>query len=337
MGVPVSDTMSERDGSPVSPLTVGLDVGASKTAACVLDREGTVRFFERYATETTGSPDHVIASLAALIERCREEVPQPVRAVGVGAAGQVDRAEGILRASPNVDWDDVPVGRALRERVGVPVVVANDVDAATRGEAAHGAGTDTEHLLGVFVGTGVGVGAISEGRLITGCSASALEFGHVTVEAEGRSCSCRSRGCLEAYVGGWALAERAREAARRDPGRAGALLDEAGSIDAVRGEHVAACFERDDGLAVELVEETARYLAVGLVGMVNVLHPCVVVLGGGVIRGIPELVELVRDPVESRCFPVFAESLDVRRSRLGERAGAVGAAVLARDRFRDAF
>lgn len=326
--------MNVTDGSPVPPLTAGLDVGASKTAACVLDREGSVRFFERRTTETSGSPDRVIDDLAALIERCRGEVPEPVRAVGVGAAGQVDRTEGILRASPNVDWDHVPVGRALSERLGIPVVVANDVDAATRGEAAHGAGTDTEHLLGVFVGTGVGVGAISDGRLITGCTASALEFGHVTVEADGRRCSCRNRGCLEAYVGGWALAERAREAAGRDPGRAGALVEEAGSIEAVRGEHVAACFERDDGLAAELVEETAGYLAAGLVGMVNVLHPCVVVLGGGVIRGIPELVERVRKPVEERCFPVYAESLDVRRARLGERAAAVGAAVLARDRLR---
>lgn len=314
------------------PLTAGLDVGATTIAACVLDPDGTVRHFERRPTDDVGTPADLVGTLVDLVGSCRRNVRGTIGAVGVGAAGQVDRSNGVLRASPNLDWTDVPLGSRLEDRLGGPVTLVNDVDAAAWAEARHGTGRDTDHLLGVFVGTGVGVGAVREGGLITGCTASALEFGHVTVEVGGRDCTCRSRGCLEAYVGGWALAQRTRAAARREPGRASALVAEAGSIEELGGEQLATCYERGDPMAVELVEETARYLAAGLVGMVNVFHPCVLVLGGGVIQGLPDLVERVKEPVTSRCFPVFAESLRIRRSELGDRAGAVGAAALARDR-----
>lgn len=316
------------------PFTAGLDVGATKIAACVLDPGGAVRYFDRRSTEGVGTPADLVDTLVDLVESCRRNARRSIEAVGVGAAGQVDRSSGVLRASPNLDWTDVPLGPRLEDRLEGPVTLVNDVDAAAWGEALHGAGRDTDHLLGVFVGTGVGVGAVRDGRLITGCTASAVEFGHVTVEAGGRNCSCRNRGCLEAYVGGWALAERTRAAARRDPDRAGALVAEAGSIEELGAQQLATCYERGDPLAVELVEETARYLAAGLVGMVNVFHPCVLVLGGGVIQGLPGLVDRVKEPVNSRCFPVFAESLRIRRSELKDRAAAVGAAALARDRSR---
>lgn len=319
-----------QGGSRQPPMTLGVDVGATSLRAVIVDTDGRLLDHQQRATDPERGPSALVDDLVDDFRRYQRTLSEPIQAVGLGVAGQVERTRGRLRAPPNIPWEDVPLGRLLRERLPVPVVVSNDVDAATWGEWSHGAGRDTEHLLGVFVGTGVGVGAISGGRMVEGCTASALEFGHVTVEEGGRVCSCRNHGCLEAYVGGWALAERAREAVRDASSRGDALMEAAGSMEALHGRHVAECFRDGDPLATELVEETARYLATGLVGMVNVLHPCVLVLGGGVIEGLPTLVERVKTPLAERCFPVFSESLQVRASELKSRAAAVGAAARAR-------
>lgn len=317
--------------SSMRTVTAGVDVGGTKIEIAVVDGEGTVLDSHREPTDAEQGPGRVLGDLTGSLRRDYLPDYPGLGAVGVGIAGQVDRRNGILRSSPNLKWTDVPIQSKLEDRLELPVAVGNDVDVATWGEWRHGAGRDVDHVLGVFVGTGLGTGAISGGRLVEGCRSSALEFGHVTLVEGGRDCTCPSRGCIEAYVGGWAIGKRAREAVEQDPDAGRAFLERAGSVDRITARHVDELFEQDHPLARRLVKETGRYLGAGLASMVNVFAPCVIVLGGGVIDGMPELIDLARSELENRPFEVYVENTELRRAELGEKAPVIGAAVMARD------
>jgi glucokinase len=171
--------------------------------------------------------------------------------------------------------------------------------------------------------------------MLTGCTNMAGELGHMTVVAGGRKCRCGNRGCLEAYVGGWAIAERARKSARDAPDQGARLVELGGSVAGITAETVHAARSGGDALATRLVEESADFLAAGLVGVVNAFNPCVLVLGGGIVQHAPLYVERARQHVSERALEAGARDLQVRSAALGDEAGAVGAATFARTRDAD--
>ena len=209
------------------------------------------------------------------------------------------------------------------------MLVTNDVRAATWGEWLYGSGRGVEDLAVLFVGTGVGGGVISGGNVISGCTNSGGELGHITIVSDGRKCHCPNRGCLEAYVGGWAIAERAQEAIRTLSNEGRRLLSLAGSIKQVTAVTVSQSYREGDLVARMLVEETGRYLAAGVVSIVNAFNPCLVILGGGVVEGIPELIQIVKDIVPTMALEAAVEKLQIVKASLGADAGAIGAATLA--------
>jgi glucokinase len=243
----------------------------------------------------------------------------------------VDPRTGAVRYAPNLRWRDFPLRARLEEAVDLPVWVLNDVQAATYGEWLHGAGRGAEHLVTLFVGTGIGGGVVLDGRLIHGCDGTAGEIGHMKIDRAGPQCTCGRQGCLEAYAGGWAIARRAREALQDEAGRGSVLLEAAGGrADAVTAETVSAAYHLGDPLAARLVEEIAVALATGVASVVSGFNPCLVILGGGVIEGIPALVSLIRTEVAARALEVPAASVRIVTAALGRHAGAVGAAAWAR-------
>jgi glucokinase len=209
--------------------------------------------------------------------------------------------------------------------------VTNDVNAATLGEWRYGAGRGVDDLAVLFVGTGVGGGVITGGKLLSGCSNSGGELGHITVVYDGRKCHCPNRGCLEAYVGGWAIAERAQQAVRTAAKKGQRLASLAGSVEKVTAATVSQAYREGDLLARGLVEETGRYLAAGVVSIVNVFNPCVLILGGGVVEGIPELIQMVKDIVPTMALEASVGELKIVKAALGADAGVIGAAALAQD------
>jgi glucokinase len=166
------------------------------------------------------------------------------------------------------------------------------------------------------------------GRLLDGGTHAAGEVGHIPIVSGGRRCTCPGSGCFEAYVGGWAIAERAQEAVREHPGSGTALIQTAGGLESIRAVHVFAAARGGDPLALRLVAETERYLEDGAVGVVNAFNPTRLVLAGGVFAGQPKLVRVVARAVKARCQPPAAV-VRVVRARFGEDAPAVGAAALA--------
>lgn len=312
------------------PLTLGVDLGGTKIETALVDGSGRILAAHRRPTNPDGGPPAVIADIIECVGGCVGPSRQQVQALGIGVAGQVDAISGSVRFAPNLDWHDVPLRAELETALGLPVAITNDVRAATWGEWLHGAGQGIDDLVVLFVGTGVGGGIVSGGRILEGCANTAGELGHITLVAEGRSCRCPNRGCLEAYAGGWAIAQRAQEAVRADP-RAGArLVSLAGTVETITSATVSQAYLQKDALAARLVEETALYLGAGVVSIVNALNPCLFVLGGGVVEGLPDLVPMVERAVRAHALKAAVEALRVVRSLLGGEAGVLGAAALAR-------
>lgn len=313
------------------PLTLGVDIGGTKVNVGLVDAAGRLLFAHKSLIHATTKPEMLIADILGGVELCLSKTGQEAKALGIGVAAQVD-LKGVVRGSPNLGWRNVPLKEKLEKQLGgLPVLVTNDVRAATWGEWRYGSGRGVDDLAVLFVGTGVGGGVISGGKVLAGCTNSGGELGHMTIISDGRKCRCPNKGCLEAYVGGWAIAERAQEAIRTLSSDGRRLLSLAGSIKQVTAVTVSQAYREGDLLAQLLVEETGRYLAAGVVSIVNAFNPCLLVLGGGVIEGIPELIQMVKDITQKRALEAAVEKLKIVKAALGGDAGVIGAAALAQD------
>jgi glucokinase len=313
-----------------------VDLGGTKMETSLVDADGGILATHRLPTNPERGVSGVIAGIIECVSGCLGAARSAAEGLGIGIAGQIERDTGVVHFAPNLGWHDVPLGARLEEALHLPVVVTNDVRAATFGEWHYGAGKGVADLICLFVGTGVGGGVVSGGRLLEGCGNAAGELGHVTIVTNGRQCHCRNQGCLEAYVGGWAIAERAREAARADLQAGHGLEALAGSGEQITAATVTQGCADGDALARQLLEETAGYLAAGMVGMVNAFDPCLLVLGGGVVQGLPQLIPMAERIVRDRALEAALEGLRITAAALGNKAGVVGAAAMARRRIGNA-
>ena len=312
------------------PLTLGVDVGGTKINVGLVDPEGRLLAAHKSMFHNSKKPDEVIADIQAGANICLDKAGEEAEALGIGVAAQVNR-QGVVIGSQNLGWRNVALKKKLEKQFGLPVAVTNDVNAATLGEWRFGSGTGVKDLAVIFVGTGVGGGVITDGKLLTGCSNSGGELGHITIVYDGRKCHCPNRGCLEAYTGGWAIAERAQEAVRTAPENGQLLVSLVGSVEKISAATVSQAYHEGDLLAQRLVEETGRYLAAGVVSIVNAFNPCVLVLGGGVVEGLPELLHIVKESVDRLALEANVESLKIVKAALGGDAGIIGAAALAQE------
>ncbi len=310
-------------------LTVGVDVGGTKIAAGVVDDAGTILARARRESPATDS-DAIEESVAGLVAELRLE--HEIEAVGVGAAGFVDVARSTVLFAPNLAWRDEPLKADLEARMGLPVVIENDANAAAWGEFAFGAGADVDDLLLVTVGTGVGGGIVLDGRLHRGAFGVAAEIGHFRVVPGGRVCGCGNRGCWEQYASGSALVRDAKEQAREGSLMARGLLDRAGgNIDDITGPLITEAAKDGDEFAIERLVTVGQWLGEGIASLTAVLDPAVVVIGGGVSEAGDLLLDPIRAAFRSNLTGrTYRPALEIRPAQLGNRAGMIGAADLAR-------
>ncbi len=319
--------MSETD---LRRCVVGVDLGGTKIETALVDAEGKILSSRRKATNVESGPDSILQSIVEGVREITRASEGRVLSVGIGVAGQVDAASGIVRAAPNLGWHDVPMGAKLSAELETPVHVTNDVRAATWGEWRHGAGKGMRDIVCVFVGTGIGGGVVIGGKMIEGHTNTAGEIGHTPLVFDGRKCTCPGSGCLEAYAGGWAIAERARDAARGDEAGARALLKEAGGLEKITASDVGVLARKGDPLAMRLMADTAEYLSAGIAGLINAFNPEMIIFGGGVIEGNPEIMEQVEKSARNRALSAAVKGLAFVKALLGKDAGVVGAAAFAR-------
>ena len=312
------------DGSvAVRPAYVlGLDIGGTKLAAGVVDRAGKILSFAVESTRAEEGPERGLERLFGIGRRAIAESgvdSADVVGVGIGAGGPLDTRLGILTAPPHLPgWLEVPLAAQAEHAFGLPVALENDATAAAAGEHRYGAGAGTSHMVYLTISTGVGGGIVIDGRLYRGASGNGGELGHVTVDCDGRLCrGCGRKGCLEAFVSGTSIAERAAEA---------------GMGELTAGE-VAAEARDGDPIATRVWNETTEALACGLTSIVNLFEPQLVVLGGGVISGTGEqLLGPVRERVRTDAMRPAAGAARIVQAALGPQVGVVGAAAIAWER-----
>jgi glucokinase len=323
--------MAERDGGP---LVVGVDLGGTKILAGVVDAEN--RILGR-GKRTTPAKEGGPAILEAMTE-CVEEAlgragvsRDQIAAGGIGSPGPLDVRTGVILFSANLNVKNYPIGPELSSFLGAPVIVQNDVRVGGYGEYILGAGRGYRNVISAFVGTGIGGCVIVDGRVVTGSTDNAGEIGHVVVKAGGPKCGCGARGCMEALSSKTAIAGRIVKAVKKKTPTvlASKMAKKGGRL---KSGDLAEAVADKDPVAVREVRRAAHFLGLGLGGLVNVLGPEIVVIGGGVAQALGEpWLELIRTSARRQILTDPDGKIQIVGAALGDDAAVLGAALLARE------
>jgi glucokinase len=293
----------------VIPNVIGVDVGGTKILAGVVGRDGTVVRHREYPTPLESEA----ALLDGLEAAVRELLDESVAAVCFGVPSRIDQRAGIAIGSVNIPLVDVPLRDVMRERLGLPVEIENDANAAAIAEWKAGAGRGTDHMIMLTLGTGVGGGLILDGRPYRGSVGAGAELGHIVIVHDGVPCSCGGLGHLESYVSGTAAERLAREAFGP-------------AVDAHRLVRLA---NEGDATAIELLTEIGRKLGSGLGSLINTFDPELVVIGGGFAAAGELLLAPAREVLAREALKPMRDSVRIVRAELGTAAGLIGAGMAA--------
>ncbi len=316
---------------------LGIDLGGTKVLASVVDvTSGEVVASVRKRTKAEKGQEFISKRTSEMateaIAAASLADKSEIVAIGVGAAGQIDRKNGVILETPNLGVRNLNLNELLGQQFAKPVYVGNDVEVATVGELIYGAGQGYQNFVCAFVGTGIGGGIVQNGRMYTGESGTAGELGHMTINAGGRICGCGNRGCLEAYASRTAITKAIM--AEIHHGRKSMLADEAAQQlkqgeAIIRSGLLAEAIKQNDALTIEVVTEAADYLGYALGSVINFYNPECIILGGGVIEAIDLLFERASSRALSIALSQPASQTKIVRTRLGDFSGVVGAACLA--------
>jgi glucokinase len=309
---------------------VGVDLGGTKIELGIVDEKGSVHDRQRLDTLVQEGPTAVEEQIINSINFLQKRTNFPLLGIGIGMAGQVQLQTGLIVFAPNLKWHNFPLKANIEKALKLPTHIVNDVRAITLGEWLYGAGREYRDLLCVFVGTGIGGGVVSGGRLLTGCSNTFGEVGHVTVNFQGPVCSCGKRGCLEAFAGGWGIAAQAQKAIQADNqgvASQGILKLVKGNVKDVTAKVVVEAYYLKDPMAMAIIQEAQTALIAGLASLINAYNPRRLILGGGLIDGMPEMIEIIEKGVKDIALKAATQSLEVVKAELGKEIGVIGAAA----------
>ncbi|WP_182914521.1 ROK family protein [Paenibacillus sp. 1011MAR3C5] len=302
---------------------VGIDLGGTNIKWGIVAEDGEVLLEGLVPTESERGPDELLNKLSAIAEQAVQsstDLNIALDSVGIGTAGQVQRASGIVMGATATlpGWAGMPLGERIGRETGLPVVVDNDVNMIAIGEAWIGAGQEWEDFLCVALGTGVGGCWVSDRRVYGGREGYAGEFGHMIVSMGGRECSCGNRGCWESYASVTGLKKLAYEEWTGGPWEEPETLFQ---------------YAREGNIrALSIVTQYCEYVAAGLTGLIHIYNPSAIVLGGAIVAGQGTfLLERIQTLLNRQVMPVYQqpEPVAVVAAQLGRHAGVVGAALAA--------
>ena len=296
---------------------LGVNIGVHRTTVAAGDARGTMFARLDSATPMPSDPGRVVANVAATARHLLREIGS-IDAVGVCVPGLVELNTGVCLAARNLGWDYVPIGNLLEEALGAPALVLNNTQAATVAEQVHGVSQGIQDLLWIYIGTGIGAGLISGGRLLRGSRGLTGEFGHIRVADDGPPCSCGRRGCLESLASGRAMIRAAQAAGR------GAGEGEFGAPELV------AAGGRGERLAVELLANAGHLVGKAAAGVLHLLNPAQVVLGGSIGSVDGPFTKAFRDSLATNAIPFSLASTSIVCSTLGGDAAIRGSLLVAR-------
>jgi glucokinase len=319
-------------------LIVGVDLGGTSMRAMVVDTSYQILGEDKRRTQAKDRPRKLIEEIADLIEEAVDKAEvkwSAIRAVSIGAPGSVDPVQGVVRHAPNLGWHDVRLGSKLKEILGVPVLVENDVNVGVVGEHALGAAQGAHDVVGIFVGTGIGGGIMFHDELYDGTRGAAGELGHMVLQVDGPKCGCGRRGCAEALASRTAMERDVRAAIKK--GRKSIVLDimKERDQDRMTSRIIQLALRRRDPVMRQMMERAQYYLGILVANVVNLLDPECIVIGGGIADRMHE--DFVK-PIREVAWRHYLQQRDAQRikilaGQLGDNAGGLGAVVLARHRL----
>ncbi len=311
---------------------IGVDLGGTTLAGGLVDAGGVVRNSRSVATDRLGRGEGVFQNLLEVVESLAADARRrvhPILGIGVGAPGIIEADTGTIGEDiQNLpEFRGLALGRILREKTGLPVVLDNDVNALTLGEWTFGQARGLRHVAMVAVGTSIGGGLILNGELVRGAGGYGGEIGHIPVDLDGPDCVCGSRGCLRMFASGVDIARQARDLFRADHPSVLAELA-GGEPDRIDAPMVFAAAVRGDPAAVSVVARAAQALGAGVATLINLCNPEIIVLGGGVMEAGEILVEPVTRWARFYAFEAAFDRTRIVRSAFTKESGVLGAAAL---------
>ena len=320
----------------MSANVIGVDMGGTKILSAVIDAEGKILATAKVPTKANKGASEVIDRIASSIQKAIDKsgvASDSIQAIGIGAPGPLDPATGVVIFAPNLGWRDVPLKAELEMRTGLPTFVDNDVNVGTLGEHVFGAGHGFQNVVGIFVGTGIGGGIILNGELFHGASKTAGEIGHIIVKAGGPRCGCGTRGCLEAIASRTAMTKQFRKAILKKKKKSVISELTGGDLGAIRSGVLAKAIRANDALTLKIFKKVTKYLGIGIGSIVNFLNPEMIVLGGGVVEALDDtFLDDIRAAAKKYALPNTLSGVQIVSAKLGDNAGILGAAALARQR-----
>lgn len=305
---------------------VGVDLGGTKISCALSDLDGRVVAQTTIPTLAHEGDNPVLGRIIKTIEMVLEEgnvATNEVAAIGIGSPGPLDAKKGIIVTTPNLPFKNFQLVQPIEEKFSIPTYLDNDANVAAIAEFMFGAGKGTENMVYITVSTGVGGGAILNGKIYRGSTTNALEVGHTTVFPGGPRCGCGNLGCLEATSSGTAIGRRANEAVNSKVETS--LRD----YETVTSYEVFKEAEKGDAVSKKILDEAFNYLGIGVANIIASFDPDKVIIGGGVSKGGDVLFNKVQEVVNERCFKSMAEYCKIVPAGLGTDAGVLGAVALA--------
>ena len=313
---------------------IGIDIGGTKLATVVADKDGNILQKVRKLTESEKGPRHAVELILSMVDEVLDLAglqPEEISGIGVSCGGPLDTKTGIIYSPPNLPgWDALPLKEMIESEFHIPTVIENDANASALAEARFGGGRGYDYVLYMTMSTGIGGGIVANGEIYHGANDSAGEVGHQILLPDGPLCGCGQYGCLEALCSGPAIARRAQEAIVDQPHtKILALAD--GQIDRVRSEHVLQAAREGDALAIALVKKTAYYMGWGIANLVNILNPQIVLLGTIAVAAGDLLMNPIRRTVTEMAMQRPLESVKIMPAELGNSIGDLAAISLVID------
>lgn len=303
---------------------VGVDLGGTKIYTALTDLKGNIIKEKVVKTEAEKGDMSVLAKIIDTIEYVVEGVNiDDIKAIGVGSPGPLDVKAGKIVYTPNLPFKDFNIVKPLKEKFNLPTYLDNDANAATLGEFVFGAGVGLENMIYITCSTGIGGGAILNGKIFRGSTSNALEVGHMTVSKQGLRCGCGNVGCAEAMGSGTAIMRMAREAVQTN------VETSLKNYDNPAGKEVFEEAAKGDRIAKEILDNALSYLGVAVANVANIFDPDMIVIGGGVASNWDVVSEKVTEEMENRCLKTILSNCKLEKAKLGSKAGVLGAAAIA--------
>lgn len=310
--------------------SIGIDLGGTKILTAIVDKNtGEVISFIKKKTKKDKGIDKILQKIINSINEVTLESGislNDIDDIGIGAAGQINREEGIIINAPNIECSNLNIKSILEKEFNKPVLLGNDVEIATIGEMYFGAGKDETDYVCIFVGTGIGSGIVQNGKLRYGTTGTAGEIGHIIVDAGGRSCGCGGCGCLEAYASRLAIEKRIIGALKK--GRHSDIENYLVEDKPIKTSMIRKALENKDELVTQILNEASDYLASGLASVINFYNPSLIILGGGLMNAIDYFYEHSIQIAKIKSLPTPASSIRFAKAKLGDFSGVIGAALL---------